>query len=90
VEILNRYEYPLLNRFQMEYIPAVGDRVEARSKGDAGEGVAVVYTDDWFLGQITKVNILVFALDFTFRNHSLCLYAGHTKKQREASREILL
>ena len=53
----------------MEYIPAVGDRVEARSKGEVGEQVAVVYTDYWFPGEITKVKYAILCV-------CACMYAG--------------
>ena len=41
---------------EMEYVPKVGDRVHAHSKGNADGDHTGVYTDwAWFPGKITKV-----------------------------------
>ena len=53
-----------------EYIPRVGDRVLANSKGTADEGCGA-YTDYWFPGEITKVN-------FTHKIH--CIMPGDSPR----------
>ena len=45
----------------MDYIPKIGDRVLAHSKGNSNDDLTSVYTDwDWFLGTVIKVNSTLF------------------------------
>ena len=62
-----------------QYIPHVGDRVQARSKGNVGERHVGTYTDYWFPGQITKVLVYLFTSNYC-ESESLLVYLHECNK----------